>query len=179
VDGSLTKAAPAKTKPSAKKLRRNGSADKLGQNLAPVGAKDPSLDLFHGLGKVLYCKRNDDDDKAESLPPALAHAQRKPLKSNPEDILERAPVSEETFTGFLQQNYPSFFTDIGELSNAAESLSISEPFFTQWTVSFKGPLSVCFSHIMGSLLEFRKGFSVRIRRTRRHSRPLLSQRARC
>jgi cell cycle checkpoint protein len=133
VDGSFANPASAKAQ-SSKKLRRHGSADKLGQALAPVGAKDPSLDLFHGLGKVLYCKRNEEDPTSESLPAALAHAKRKPLKSSPEDILERAPVSEETFTGFLQQNYPGFFSDIVELSKAAESLSISEPFFTQWTV---------------------------------------------
>ena len=55
--------------PSSKKKKPSGAASKnsksknsdQGSTLASIGGKDPSLDLFHAMGKVLYCKREDTD----------------------------------------------------------------------------------------------------------------------
>lgn len=56
--------------PSSKKKKQpTGGASKNsksktsdhGSTLASIGGKDPSLDLFHAMGKVLYCKREDTD----------------------------------------------------------------------------------------------------------------------
>jgi hypothetical protein len=55
--------------PTSKKKKASGTASKSsksknsdeGSALASIGGKDPSLDLFHAMGKVLYCKREDSD----------------------------------------------------------------------------------------------------------------------
>ncbi len=44
---------------SAKKAKSKNLED--GSTLASIGGKDPSLDLFHAMGKVLYCKREETD----------------------------------------------------------------------------------------------------------------------
>ena len=57
------------------------------------------------------------------------------LEVNPEELLENIPTSTHSFAAFLHQSYLDFFTDIKDLSNAAENLSICDPFFHEWTVS--------------------------------------------
>jgi hypothetical protein len=47
---------PGKSKKSARE-----ASGESGSALASIGGKDPSLDLFHAMGKVLYSKRDDGD----------------------------------------------------------------------------------------------------------------------
>ncbi|CAB4056354.1 HRAD17 [Lepeophtheirus salmonis] len=88
--------------------------------------KNPSLDLFHALGKVLYAKRLDE---LESFNVPHNSLRRKVLKSNPQDILDFSPLPYEVFSTFLHQNYLDFFQDIEQLSSASEYLSLSDAFF--------------------------------------------------
>ena len=60
---------------------------------------------------------------------------RNKLEVDPEELLENIPTSTHSFAAFLHQSYLHFFTDIHDLSNAAENLSMSDPFFHEWTVS--------------------------------------------
>ena len=39
-----------------------------------------------------------------------------------------------SFVSFLHQNYVDFFGNIDNLANAADYLSLAEPFFDEWTV---------------------------------------------
>ena len=39
-------------------------------DMAKIGGRDPNLDLFHAMGKVLYCKR-EDSFEAHKLPGIL------------------------------------------------------------------------------------------------------------
>ena len=56
------------------------------------------------------------------------------LEIDPEELLENIPMSAHSFTAFLHQSYADFFTNIKDLANAAENLSICDPFFNEWTV---------------------------------------------
>ena len=38
-------------------LKRPASEDVI--DMAKIGGRDPNLDLFHAMGKVLYCKREE------------------------------------------------------------------------------------------------------------------------
>ncbi len=121
---------------SGKRKRNNNSiSSKLEPlKLASIGGKDPSLDLFHAIGKVLYCKRTDFAEAAR-LPASLKNKSRKELIINPEELLENVPISQDGFIAFLHENYTDFCCDIKDLSVAADNLSKSDPFFHEWTVS--------------------------------------------
>ena len=104
--------------------------------MATVGGKDFALDMFHAMGKVLYCKREDANSHSEpKLPRHLCHHTRLPLKTDLDELLGNLPVSPDFFVTFLHQNYLDFFTDISHVAEAAEGLSLADPFFDEWTVS--------------------------------------------
>ena len=72
---------------------------------------------------------------AKLLPWHLSTKSRKKLIINPEELLDNVAMSESSFVAFLHQNYVDFFPNIQSLSDAAEYLSLSEPFFDEWTVT--------------------------------------------
>ena len=49
--------------------------------------------------------------------------------------MNNIPMSKDSFTAFLHHSYPDFFTNIKDFSMAAESFSISDPYFHEWSVS--------------------------------------------
>jgi cell cycle checkpoint protein len=127
-------------------------------NLATVGGKDPTIDLFHAIGKVLYCKREEGEIGEVSLAQDISMLPRKfqtpqgnityarhSLKINPEELLEHIPISTPgAFTAFLHHSYLDFFggaTGIHEAAEAAESLSKADPFFNEWVSTGKISLS--------------------------------------
>ena len=122
-------------KSSVKKLRsRSSSKNKVassGEPLASVGGKDPSLDLFHAIGKVLYCKR---EEEVLALNKLRGPKHRAPLQNNPEAVLAKAPMSEDSFACFLHQSYADFFSKMDDLADAAEYFSAADPLFNEWTV---------------------------------------------
>ena len=69
------------------------------------------------------------------LPRHLSDKARRKLIINPEELLDNVSMSESSFVVFLHQNYVDFFGNISSLADAAEYLSLSEPFFDEWTVN--------------------------------------------
>ena len=116
------------------KDRSNEMGSSSSRALASIGGKDSSLDLFHMIGKVLYCKRTEEQDACESMN-LVKTRMRKKLVIDPEELLENLPTSTSGFIGFLQQSCLDFFTDITNASKAVEYLSVSDQFFNEWTVS--------------------------------------------
>ena len=119
---------------SSKKKPKNSSQNSGSSNLAVIGGKNVNLDLFHAIGKVLYCKRTDEMESREKK--LCQNKARHKLEIDPEELLENIPTSANSFTSFLHQSYTDFFTNIKDLASAAENLSICDPFFHDWTVSF-------------------------------------------
>lgn len=119
--------APSLTK---RKLR---SSESVNVNTGFDGKRDASLFLFHALGKILYCKR-DKAKRAEDypLPSHLNHLSRAPLLENPEDVYDKASISEQSFILFLQQNYLSFVEDIKVAAECSSWLSHSETLTAEW-----------------------------------------------
>ena len=121
-------------KRKSEKIATKDRSNEIGSRvLASIGGKDSSLDLFHMIGKVLYCKRTEEQDACESMNLVKSRI-RKKLVINPEELLENLPTSTNGFVGFLQQSCLDFFNDITNASRAMEYLSVSDQFFNEWTV---------------------------------------------
>lgn len=126
-DGSsnLTKKQPSS------RMKRHASVDN--PTLSSIGGRDPALDTFHAIGKILYCKRQEDLLlKTRSVD---VRFRRPPLISNPDEVLSRISMSGDSFTCFLHQSYPDFFSKLDDLAEAADHFSIADPFFHEWAVS--------------------------------------------
>ena len=67
----------------------------------------------------------------------LRDKRRRPLISHPQELLEKTPMTEDSFATFLHQNYPPFFSSVADFAAAAEALSQSDGFFCEWTTSGK------------------------------------------
>jgi cell cycle checkpoint protein len=114
-----------------KRLKRPPSENAI--SLASIGGRDPNLDMFHAIGKVLYCKREElPEDHA--LPAHLEEKRRRPLLSHPQELLEKTPMTEDSFACFLHHNCPDFFSGMNDIADAVDTLSLADPFFNQWTV---------------------------------------------
>jgi len=127
---------------SKKKAKNSNSSSKntKGSTLAVIGGKNNKMDLFHAIGKVLYCKRTDEiESREKSL--CQQNKTRYKLEIDPEELLENIPTSANSFTAFLHQSYTDFFTNMKDLAGAAENLSICDPFFHEWTHTGKVSLT--------------------------------------
>ena len=67
----------------------------------------------------------------------LREKRRRPLISHPQELLEKTPMTEDSFGTFLHQNYPPFFSSVADFAAAAEAISLSDGFFCEWTTSGK------------------------------------------
>ena len=120
---------------SKKSARKRSSTSQKGDakksKLASIGGKDSCLDLFHGMGKILYNKREESTESYN-----VKHSlKRKCLQNSPEELLDKVPMSEDSLNCFLHQNYADFFSKMDDLSLAAEHISLADGFFNEWTVS--------------------------------------------
>ena len=115
-----------------------------------VGDKDSCFDLFHAMGKILYCKRHHDRPLENTRAIADRSKARRPLQSDPIEVLEKSPMSADSFTCFLHQNCLEFFPDIHSVSEAAEYLSKADPLFNEWTGSGKVDLTE-YGGLMGTM----------------------------
>ena len=155
-DGQTTltsSSSSSKTKIIDKK--KNKVSKTTNDQLSRIGGKDPTIDLFHAIGKVLYCKREEGEYGCASeikdfnmLPRKLQRPKaprkyaRSSLKLNPEELLEHIPMSTPaSFTAFLHQSYLDFSSDIHDAAEAAESLSYADPFFNEWMTTSKVSLT--------------------------------------
>lgn len=126
-----------RTKSQSKHQPRKSAAAKLDDNgvdgFATVGGKDASLFLFRALGKVLYCKRNQDVGVVEPLPKHLQLNERTPLQENPESIYENTSMGAASFSVFLHHNCLAFFSDIDSAGQALQHLTDSDVLAAEWT----------------------------------------------
>ena len=67
----------------------------------------------------------------------LREKKRHALISHPQELLEKIPMTEDSFATFLHQNYPPFFSSVADYAAAAEAISLSDEFFCEWTTSGK------------------------------------------
>ncbi|KAL8203699.1 UNVERIFIED_CONTAM: hypothetical protein K2H54_059956 [Gekko kuhli] len=104
-----------------------------GQEIQAVGGKDASIFLFHALGKILYCKREQIMELSfPCLPPYLSEHERSPLVVQPEDVIEKSHMPGDLFNLYLHQNYVEFFSDIEDLVRASEYLSTADLLCSNW-----------------------------------------------
>jgi len=78
--------------------------------------KDLTLNIFRSLGKVLYRKDLEPTEEnvekfgaEKKLPAHLKKFQTLPMTCEPEEIYNKIPISDETFTLYLHQNYIEIF----------------------------------------------------------------------
>lgn len=115
-------------KSSSKKSGKNESS-----SVSMIGGKDTSLFLFRVLGKILYCKREENcSTSMNSLPLHLKHHERRPLLENPENVFEKCHMSGENLTLYLHQNYMDFFNNVDDVSIACDYLSDADHLTAEW-----------------------------------------------
>lgn len=112
VKQSATKSVKA-VKKGAKKAKLLKSEDGLGKN--------ESITLMHGLGRVLYPKR-EMNESSKLL--ELTH--------KPEDVAESFSSQPANFIRLLHSNYVKNFSDIHAVSRAANTFSLADCFETEY-----------------------------------------------
>lgn len=107
--------------------------EKIKHSVPSIGGKDMSLFLFHALGKILYCKRqNQCETEQPVLPAHLSHHDRCQLVEIPEEVVSKSHMSGDLFSAFLQQNYVNFFERIDDIERASEYLSDADIITVDW-----------------------------------------------
>ena len=96
------------TKP--KRAQKEPALTKMEQeSLKIITNRESSLELFHGLGKVLYNKRQEPSPSVASVPQPPGHlSQHRRLKmpeNDADDILDQIGADIETFVSALHENY--------------------------------------------------------------------------
>ncbi|KAJ3125775.1 hypothetical protein HK098_008235 [Nowakowskiella sp. JEL0407] len=91
--------------------------------------KNEMIGMFHSLGKILYCKRNDEDEENAGN-----------IKIDPESVAESSGSDIQTFNLFLHQNYAGFCSDVEELWDIAERISQAEILGSFWKSDEKNTL---------------------------------------
>uniref|UniRef100_A0A1A8BCA5 RAD17 homolog n=2 Tax=Nothobranchius kadleci TaxID=1051664 RepID=A0A1A8BCA5_NOTKA len=106
-----------------------------GEEDQAIGGKDASLFLFRALGKILHCKRGNQDAPVPEpgLPPHLLQHHRHTLLVTPELVVERSHMSGELFSLYLHQNYLDFFSDLEDVDRASQYLSDADLLTADWT----------------------------------------------
>ncbi|XP_035684526.1 cell cycle checkpoint protein RAD17-like [Branchiostoma floridae] len=97
------------------------------------GGKDISLFLFRALGKILYCKRSEEEERGlPPLPPHLSDQKRLPMLAEPEAVVHACPLSAEALCLFLQQNFPEFMSEVSECETVTHYLSDADLISSEW-----------------------------------------------
>ncbi|KDQ11559.1 hypothetical protein BOTBODRAFT_189751 [Botryobasidium botryosum FD-172 SS1] len=119
------------------KLSKRAKAEATRGILASITQREQSLVLFHLLGKLLYNKRFGDDpeEKEEwppelpgSLPPHLAHHERRPSKVDPNALYGDSPIDTSLLSLYLHQNYTQYCDEMDECEAISDWLSIADTF---------------------------------------------------
>jgi len=121
---------------SRKSSKSNVSNLTTKSSQSTVGCKDKNLDIFHGLGKILYAKREQEFEEGY-LPTHLESKRRQKLEANPEAVFEMTSMEEEPFCCYLHHSYPHFYSDISEASKLMEYISLGDTLLQDWGISGK------------------------------------------
>ncbi len=112
-----------------KRRKMNAESDEASATASfPLGDRDGKLNLFALLGKILYAKRESDEEAVsrhrERAATYLSGDGKKrekepeePLLENPESLVENSPVSPDGLVQFLHQNYVDFLGDVKAVSS--------------------------------------------------------------
>ena len=99
-----------------------------------ICGRDSMLTLFHAVGKVLHCKRDDVTSASEDLlPEHMSNLRRRLLLVDPEDVADKVHLTCEQFVAFLHQNFIDFHTDIDDVVSTASYLSDCETLTANWS----------------------------------------------
>jgi cell cycle checkpoint protein len=104
-----------------KVVKKIGNKRKRGDNASSVQSmsRDETLDLFHGLGRVLNPKRQD-----------VGNSWR--FACDIDKLIDEFSTQPSIFTAFLFENYIKYFGDVKDASEASEILSCSQTFLEKW-----------------------------------------------
>ncbi|XP_078686635.1 cell cycle checkpoint protein RAD17-like [Branchiostoma floridae x Branchiostoma belcheri] len=118
---------------ASKSTRGNLKTGKEKASVEQSGGKDISLFLFRALGKILYCKRSEEEERGlPPLPPHLSHHKRLPVLADPETVVHACPLSSEALCLFLQQNFTEFLSEVSECETATRYLSDADVMSSEW-----------------------------------------------
>lgn len=123
-----------------KKYSKNKGSNYEILSIFPDIGRDFTYSLYHSIGKVIHSKRLKDFEIDDSghvvqssvnhpLIPATSKLHRMPLKSVPEDIVEKHMSCDRTrdiFIQFIQENYSYYFENIDDISSASDYFSLSD-----------------------------------------------------
>lgn len=125
-----------KKKWGTKKANKGMTLDGCGSKSSPsIVERDTALQLFHSLGKILYCKREELDkmNEHDRLPEHMKDFERPPPLEVPEAVFERTAVSEELFILFLHHNAAHFYTDTETAFSCSDWFSQSDVLQSEWS----------------------------------------------
>ncbi|XP_044730023.1 cell cycle checkpoint protein RAD17 [Chrysoperla carnea] len=88
------------------------------KKLKNVGC-DETIDLMHGIGRVLYPKRSESLTNWRFI-------------HNPDGIVNNFLSMPSNFIAFLHENYPSHYESIHDLCTGVDMLSLSDLFLQDW-----------------------------------------------
>jgi hypothetical protein len=93
-----------------------------------VCGRDDFLDALHALGKLLHAKRRPREAPvaAASAAAPAGGGGRGELEYDPDTVMAGCPYDAATTGAFLLENGPAFFTDVGQLAAALETLSTAD-----------------------------------------------------
>jgi len=132
----LSDSSTPKSKKSKKVAAGRGGKRQTAAAQSSVGCKDQNLGLFHALGKVLYAKRRPEKE-LEPLAPHLERHRRNKLEAVPEQVFDKACISEDGFANFLHHNYPAFYTSVQDVDRLASYLSEADLLLQDWGITGK------------------------------------------
>lgn len=92
--------------------------------------KDKKIDLFHGIGRVLYPKKQPSDPNSSTAESKTAHSSK--LVHSAESIADMFLDKPTFFVSFLQENYLNTFFDIKDICLGADRLLIADMFLKEW-----------------------------------------------
>lgn len=101
--------------PTGKKRKRNDKSKGTLSNMS----KDESVGLLHGIGRVLYPKRIENENGWKFL-------------HEPELIFNEFITQPVTFVNFLHENYIRYFANFEDICQGAQILSFSEQLLSDW-----------------------------------------------
>lgn len=104
------------------KLKKKGESVELD--------KDKKVDLFHGIGRVLYPKKQPLDPNSSTVETKIEHSYK--FVHSADSIANMFLDKPTFFVSFLQENYLNTFSNIKDATVAADRLLMADTFFKEW-----------------------------------------------
>ncbi|CAL8073263.1 unnamed protein product [Calicophoron daubneyi] len=101
--------------------------------------RDIGLQLFRVLGKILYCKREEDSQHSKNvsspehvvpLPPHLSYWKRPPLTFDLEQVLDQCHLDGDNIVAWLHENYLDFTQNLNAVHWSADRISWADAFLS-------------------------------------------------